>query len=534
MEKLKVLFFEVTQKCNAHCDHCGSRCDINSEEGISSELFKSVLLDVKKNIGTDAMLNITGGEPLLYKDLFDVCSYANQLGFDWGMVTNGTLITKENIQKMKQCGMKTISISIDGMASTHESFRHLPKGSFDKILRNIQLLQKENFLEHIQVTFIANKKNLYELPILWNTLNNLHIDSLRVSCIDLIGRAKENKDLLLDKKDFEYLFEFMNSTNETNQLHCVWSCSHYFGNTDKPDALGRHFECFTGKRVASILYNGDIFVCPNVPRKPELIQGNVKKDVFSEVWKNGFQFFRNRPLNDTCNSCEHKTFCNGDSLHTWNFDENKPSFCYKEWKQNDIESENEFQKLAEKIGGSPIQLTHGSDSCINIFDIKSEIPPERVVLVKDSAYQDIKNYFHVGEMHPVSMYEQMMGLVGSKNGNTYQIEYVFPCFLKNRVRNMGYIDSEIIDEAYKETQIINDNLNYLTKENNHLKLLGFIHSHPLDVNFQYSDGDIKFHKMMFDELGDFLGMIINPQEKRIKAYEGKNINGIKVTREKSD
>lgn len=500
MNKLKVLFFEVTQKCNAHCDHCGSRCDINSEEGISSELFRSVLLDVKKNIGTDAMLNITGGEPLLYPELFDVCSFANQLGFDWGMVTNGTLITKENIQKMKFCGMKTISISIDGMASTHESFRHLPKGSFDRILRNIQLLQKENFLDHIQVTFIANKKNLYELPILWNTLNNLHIDSMRISCIDMIGRAANNKELALEKKDFDYLFEFIKSTNEANHLPCVWSCSHYFGNTNQPDELGRHFECFTGKHVASILYNGDIFVCPNVPRLPELIQGNVKTDTFSEVWKNGFKYFRNRPLNDTCEHCEHKPFCNGDSLHTWNFEENKPSFCYKEWKQEEKES--------------------------------NESSSERVVHIKEPAYKDIKNYFHVGESHPVSMYEQMMGLVGTKNGKEYVIEYVFPCFLKNRVRNMGYVDSKVLEEAQKETQIINENLSLLKQENSNLKLLGFIHSHPLDVNFQYSDGDVEFHQMMFNKFGEFLGIILNPQEKRIKAYEGKAMKGIKIIKEK--
>ena len=81
---LKVLFFEVTQKCNAHCNHCGSQCDINSEEGISSEYFKSALLDIKQNLGTNIMLNITGGEPLIRKDLFDITEYANKLGFDWG------------------------------------------------------------------------------------------------------------------------------------------------------------------------------------------------------------------------------------------------------------------------------------------------------------------------------------------------------------------------------------------------------------------------------------------------------------------
>ena len=121
---------------------------------------------------------------------------------------NGTLITEDVIEKMKKTGMKTISISIDGMQETHESFRKLP-GSFNIIIKNIIDLVDADFLEHIQVTFIANKKNIYELPALWRMLNNLGIDSLRISSIDPIGRATDNKDLFLDEKDFKYIpFEY--------------------------------------------------------------------------------------------------------------------------------------------------------------------------------------------------------------------------------------------------------------------------------------------------------------------------------------
>lgn len=500
MQKLKVLFFEVTQKCNAHCDHCGSKCTINSEEGISSELFKSVLLDVKNNIGTDVMLNITGGEPLMRKDLFDICEYANKLGFNWGMVTNGTLITSDVINKMKNTGMSTISISIDGMAKTHEEFRHLPH-SFDTILKNIQMLQKENFLEHIQVTFIANKKNIYELPALWKTLNNLNIDSMRISSIDLIGRAKENKDLILEQSDFDYLFSFINKTNAKKELQCVWSCSHYFGNTETPDLLGRHFECYTGKYVASILYNGDIFVCPNVPRLPELIQGNIKTDVFSDVWKNKFDFFRNRPLNDTCKNCKHLRYCNGDSLHTWDFEKNKPTFCYKEWKHKSI-----------------------SNTINNTIKIENE------VILKQSAYEDIKNYFHIGQKHPVSMYEQMMGMVGIFKDDRVIIHYVFPISIKNRARNMGYVDNETIKDALMETEIINENLPLTNDFVRDLSFIGFIHSHPMDVNFKYSDGDKTFHKIMVNKFNHYVGILLNPQDKRIKAYNTE-MNTIKINKE---
>ena len=111
------------------------------------------------------------------KDLFEIMNYANKLGFSWGMVTNGTLINKETISNMKKSGMSTISISLDGMEEIHESFRKLPKGSFNRIIKNIIALKNANFLEHIQVTFIASKKNIYELPALYRMLCNLKIDS---------------------------------------------------------------------------------------------------------------------------------------------------------------------------------------------------------------------------------------------------------------------------------------------------------------------------------------------------------------------
>ena len=62
---LYTILIEVTQKCNAACDQCGSRCDIHSEELLSKEQILSALEDIKNNLGTYTMLNITGGEPLL-------------------------------------------------------------------------------------------------------------------------------------------------------------------------------------------------------------------------------------------------------------------------------------------------------------------------------------------------------------------------------------------------------------------------------------------------------------------------------------
>lgn len=505
MNDLRVLFFEITSKCNANCKHCGSRCDINSPEGISKELFCSVLDDVKENFGTKSvMLNITGGEPLIRKDLFEIMKYASNLGFSWGMVTNGTLITKDVIEKMKETKMSTISISIDGVGKTHEDFRGLP-GSFDRILSNIKLLKKAKILEHIQVTFIANKKNIGDLEELYNILNDIGIDSLRISSIDPIGRAEDNKDLLLEKNDFIYLSEFIKEKNKIKKnLPCVWSCSHYLGKY-----LDREFRCMTGINVGSILSNGDIFVCPNVPRKPELIQGNIKVDKFSEVWKNGFKEFRNRKLVDKCEKCSYKDKCKGDSLHTFDFDKNEPKFCYKDIFEVSLEKYKEA--LSKELGDVKVLLI-GPDENV----------PEIIILPE--AFNDIKNYFHMGKFNPTSMYEQQMGLVGEKIENSYFVRYVFPSFLKNRTNNMAYVDNSTIVNALEETNIIKDNLRKLGYNESvyNLEFLGFAHSHPMDTDFCYSEGDEKFHKNLYKMFGDYIGVLINPQENLIVGFYGKD------------
>lgn len=531
MYELKTLFFEITKKCNARCEHCGSRCDIDEPEGISGDMFKSVLLDVKQNIGSDnVMVNITGGEPLLRKDLFDIMGYAhNELGFEWGMVTNGTLITNDIIKKMKQSGMATISISLDGMQKTHEEFRHLPN-SFNKILNNIIKLIDANFLDHIQVTFIANKKNIHELPALWRLLNNMGITSMRISSIDPIGRAEDNKDLMLDTNDFKYLFKFIDNTNKKNELPCVWSCSHYFGNTDiSPDELGRHFQCQTGKNVGSILSDGSIFVCPNVPRLPELIQGNIKTDKFSDVWKNGFKPFRKRKLNNTCEQCQNKEFCNGDSFHTWDFEANKPKFCYKKMFNN---TRNENKEISiEQYISSIKKKYEKSDIIIQEVNSNNKEKTDNVY-IDPEAYEQIKSYFNIGKKHPSSMYEQQMALIGYKTGNNFIVRYAVPSFMENRTRNMGCVNKNTITNAIEEAEIINENF-FLSDDSNDIykgefRLLGFIHSHPMDVNFAFSDGDSLFHSMVHNIIGENISILVNPQNENIAAFSELNMKQINL------
>ena len=179
---------------------------------------------------------------------------------------------------------------------------------------------------------VANKKNLHELESLYQLMKELKVVSWRVINVDPIGRAKENKEILLDKEEYQYLFSFIKEKREENIINVEYGCSHYLGLSLEKELRDTYFSCVAGLYVASILSNGDIFICPNVERRKEFIQGNIKHDNFVEVWENKFQLFRtdNRTKSDQCNGCPNWKYCLGDSFHTFDFEKKKPCFCIRE------------------------------------------------------------------------------------------------------------------------------------------------------------------------------------------------------------
>lgn len=526
------LFLEVTSRCNAFCDHCGSRCTADQKEELPAETFKNVLDSVAKHFGTkDIMINVTGGEPLMRKDLFEITGYADKLGFKWGLVTNGMLITDEVIEKMKKTHMSTISISLDGLKLTHEKFRHVP-GCFDKIITAIQKLKKEDFIEHIQVTFIVTKKNIIELPEVYRLLNMLEIDSLRISGIDPIGRAKDNKDLMLDQGDYEWLFDFIKD-NKNSSLPVVWSCTHYFGHTDDTlDSTGKKFACYTGIHVASILSNGDIFGCPNIPRRKELIQGNVLKDDFCNVWRKKFEFYRNpnRTRALQCENCEYWKYCKGDSFHTFDFETNTPQFCYKKFF-----SKKESLKRINKMQVRDIILElNKKNGAMQYITIKpANFVAEKTAMITPQATDDLLNFFHYGECHPSNLYEQQAALIGNKIGSIFLVKYIVPVILYNRASNMAVMDEFCMKQVDNEISIINENISksdFVYQDSfGDVEFLGFAHSHPQETELRYSIYDTENHKYFAERFGDFLSIIINPQNNEMLCFAGKDIKQATLT-----
>ncbi len=325
---LKFLFFELTMRCNEHCLHCGSYCgDVESSE-LPVEVYKNILDKVKRDFPVLPMICVTGGEPLLRKELFEIMSYAKSLGYLWGMTSNGTLITEDTARRLYEAGMKTISISIDGLEETHDQFRQTP-GGFRRAVEGVRNLLKYDF-QNVQVTSVITKKSIGQLDDLFALMEELDVHSWRVINIEPIGRALKLEGYTLDPDDYRRLMSFIRS-KRAEGYPVSYGCSHYLGTDYEREVRDWYFFCSAGLYTASIMANGDIGACLDIERRPETIMGNVLRDDFTEVWKNRFEIFRT-PLSDLCEECsrcDSRYFCEGGAHHSWDYTNNRPLFCFK-------------------------------------------------------------------------------------------------------------------------------------------------------------------------------------------------------------
>ena len=513
--KLRNLFWEATLRCNAGCPFCGSRCGRQSElkEVDSGTLIKTFESIAGAYDAHSIMVNVTGGEPLLRKDLFSVMDKVHQLGFPWGIVTNASLITDETIQSMKKTGMRTISISIDDLFEAHERMRRLP-GSFSHIVDSIHSLAQEDFLDTIQITTVVSRENIGSLEKMFNYFCGLPVDSWRLAIVDPIGRCTEQTVLLLRREDLEELFAFFDRHKFNSKPILTTSCSHFLG---QADSLYRShpFRCGAGKNVASILADGSIFVCPNVPRWGEIIQGNIETDDFVSIWENGFKYFRDENSRRTgqCLQCPDWELCKGDSLHTWDFENRRPKFCYREYglpEQKTIEPVLPPRLKSRYPSLKGIRFSYGSSS-------------SKTVCFSPNAAEQLYCFFHWGKKHPVNICEQMVAAIGHYSEEQAFIEELIPVPLQDRGEQTAAFSMELHKYTLKEVDVMNRNLfkctdTYLEKDVP-LSFLGYIHSHPGELNAAMSQPDQKLHELLNKNgvTPCFTG-IINPQKKDLCIY----------------
>lgn len=318
LHDLNYLFWECTWRCNLCCRHCGSDCTADGRvKDMPFEDFLNAILPVRKKVKGTILVAITGGEPLLRKDLPECGRQLRDHGFNWGIVTNGYAYDEAMHNRLLAAGLNTITVSLDGLEATHNKFRGNPH-SYERVIRALKLIVSASNRLNYDVVTCVHKGNINELSEMREILINLGVKAWRFFMIAPIGRASEDAALQLDHDETIRLMNFIEATRRDGRIDAKFSCEAYVGDYETR-VRDSFFFCRAGVNVASVLIDGSISACPNINRA--FVQGNIYKDNFLDVWENRFQVMRNRSWCKTkglCADCKAFKDCQGGAMHLWN------------------------------------------------------------------------------------------------------------------------------------------------------------------------------------------------------------------------
>ena len=318
---LRMIAWELTRSCNLACVHCRASAEYGPYEGelLTQEVFR-VMDDIASF--SKPVIILTGGEPLLRPDIFDLASYGSGKGFRMVMATNGTLFNEEIIRKMKASGIQRISISIDGpTAEAHDAFRKV-KGSFEGSLRGIEMAKKGGI--EFQINTTITQANLHLIPEILRLAVGLGAAALHIFLLVPTGRGKQLKDQEISALDYEKTLHWFYEQIDKVPLQLKATCApHYYrilrqqakkeGKKVTPkthglDAMTRG--CLGGISFCFISHVGQVQPCGYL----ELDCGNVREKPFQEIWMKSevFQNLRNTDgYRGKCGRCEFRKVCGG-------------------------------------------------------------------------------------------------------------------------------------------------------------------------------------------------------------------------------
>lgn len=326
-----VVIWNLIRRCNLTCKHCyTTSTDINFPNELSTAEIYTVMDDLKAF--KVPVLILSGGEPLLHPDIFDISRHAKNMGFYVALSTNGTKISADNIDEIASINYQYIGVSLDGIKDTHDQFRRV-KGSFDQALHGIQLCLEKDI--KVGLRFTLTQDNAQDFPALLQLMDDHNIDKFYLSHLNYGGRGNKNRkddahfamtrtamDLLFETS-YDWLKagkdrEFVTGNNDADAVYFLhWVTKHF---PDKVEHIKAKLEQWggnaSGVNVANIDNLGNVH--------PDTFWwhyelGNVKERPFSEIWMDTSDPLmaglkqQPRPLEGRCARCRYQSICNGNT-----------------------------------------------------------------------------------------------------------------------------------------------------------------------------------------------------------------------------
>ena len=321
-----VVAWESTQACNLACVHCRASAQA---EPAASELTTAEVTAVIDNIASFAspVFIISGGEPLLRKDVFDIAHYGHQRGLRVVMSPNGTLITPEAARRMKAAGIARISVSIDGStANLHDRVRGVP-GAFDGAMRGLAACRDNGVGFQLNTTVL--RQTVHDLPAIHQLAVRLGAEAWHVFMLVPTGRGKADDEITAE--EYEAVLNWIYETARTSPVPLRVTCGPHFmrivasrrrrdgepaglvrprggGHPGRLDSASQG--CLAGDGYCFISHRGEVYPCGYLP----LLAGNVRERPFREIYQESELFRSLRDftrLEGKCGACEFVRICGG-------------------------------------------------------------------------------------------------------------------------------------------------------------------------------------------------------------------------------
>ena len=316
----RLIAWELTNACNLACIHCRASAirDPTPDELSTAEAkhFVDELVEYKP------IIILTGGEPLLRSDVYDIAKYASGHGLRVVLATNGTLLTPDIAKKLKDVGIQRVSISIDGSTKeTHDIFRG-ETGAFEAALRGIDILKNAGISFQINTTI--TKRNLTEIPNIYELALELGASALHIFLLVPTGRGEEIESEEIPPEEYERVLNWFYDKSKTSRIQLKATCApHYFRimrqrakaegiritkETHGLEAMTKG--CLGGSGFCFVSSTGNVYPCGYLPA----LAGNIRQKPFKMIWEKSKVF---NDLRDTgklkgkCGECEYRAICGG-------------------------------------------------------------------------------------------------------------------------------------------------------------------------------------------------------------------------------
>ncbi len=331
-----VVIWNLIRRCNLTCKHCYS---ISADKDFPGELSTDevfAVMDDLKAFGVPVLI-LSGGEPLLRPDIFDIARRAKGMGFYVGLSSNGTLIDENNIAQIAAIGFDYVGVSLDGLRETHDKFRR-KEGAFDASMRGIQLCKAQGI--KVGIRFTLTQDNAQDLPALLQLMEDEQIDKFYLSHLNYAGRGNKNRkddafhrttrdamDLLFDTcwryQQQGSHKEFVTGNNDADGVYLLhWARRHFPQQEAHLRAkLVQWGGNSSGVNVANIDNLGHVH--------PDTMWwnyslGDVRQRPFSAIWQDvsdplmaGLKKSP-RPVKGRCGACAYLDICNGNTrVRAW-------------------------------------------------------------------------------------------------------------------------------------------------------------------------------------------------------------------------